>query len=150
MRLCHLLVIQITVRTEALHYNRNVLLVSAAAQQLGFDFELRQGAASECPESVFVERLDRQFSGFARAAAHEPILGCLYDRAMHRSTTARLGAMMFLQFFVWGAWYVGAPLYLVKIGFSGSDLGWTYAVGPARVHTLALFRGHGGGSVFRD
>jgi nucleoside transporter len=42
----------------------------------------------------------------------------------------RLGAMMFLQFFVWGAWYVGAPLYLVKIGFSGDDLGWTYAVGP--------------------
>lgn len=38
--------------------------------------------------------------------------------------------MMFVQFFVWGAWYVGAPLYLVKIGFSGSDLGWTYAVGP--------------------
>jgi len=38
--------------------------------------------------------------------------------------------MMFFQFFVWGAWYVGAPLYLVKIGFSGSDLGWTYAVGP--------------------
>ena len=37
---------------------------------------------------------------------------------------------MFFQFFVWGAWYVGAPLYLVKIGFSGSDLGWTYAVGP--------------------
>ncbi len=38
--------------------------------------------------------------------------------------------MMFFQFFVWGAWYVGAPLYLVKIGFGGSDLGWTYAVGP--------------------
>ncbi len=38
--------------------------------------------------------------------------------------------MMFFQFFVWGAWYVGAPLYLVKIGFSGGDLGWTYAVGP--------------------
>ena len=63
VRLCHLLVIQITVRTEALHYNRNVLLVSAAAQQLGFDFELRQGAASECPESVFVERLDRTVFG---------------------------------------------------------------------------------------
>ena len=38
--------------------------------------------------------------------------------------------MMFVQFFIWGAWYVGAPLYLVKIGFGGSDLGWTYAVGP--------------------
>lgn len=49
---------------------------------------------------------------------------------MHASTSGRLGAMMFIQFFIWGAWYVGAPLYLVKIGFTGSDLGWTYAVGP--------------------
>ncbi|MDE0104448.1 MAG: MFS transporter [Bryobacterales bacterium] len=49
---------------------------------------------------------------------------------MHSNAGPRLSAMMFFQFFVWGAWYVGAPLYLVKIGFSGSDLGWTYAVGP--------------------
>ena len=53
-----------------------------------------------------------------------------YNGAVQRRSGARLGAMMFFQFFVWGAWYVGAPLYLVKIGFSGSDLGWTYAVGP--------------------
>ena len=53
-----------------------------------------------------------------------------YNGAMLGSMGTRLGAMMFLQFFVWGAWYVGAPLYLVKIGFSGDDLGWTYAVGP--------------------
>ena len=42
----------------------------------------------------------------------------------------RLSVMMFLQFFLWGAWYVTAPLFLGKIGFSGSDFGWTYSVGP--------------------
>ena len=57
------------------------------------------------------------------------------------SVGARLGAMMFLQFFVWGAWYVGAPLYLVKIGFSGSDLGWTYAVGPLACMISPFFVG---------
>lgn len=38
--------------------------------------------------------------------------------------------MMFLQFFIWGAWYVTAPNYLGTIGFSGTDFGWTYSVGP--------------------
>lgn len=57
------------------------------------------------------------------------------------STGTRLGAMMFFQFFVWGAWYVGAPLYLVKIGFSGSDLGWTYAVGPLACMLSPFFVG---------
>ncbi|NBQ22946.1 MAG: MFS transporter, partial [Verrucomicrobia bacterium] len=36
----------------------------------------------------------------------------------------QLSAMMFLQFFVWGAWYVTAPNYLA------ADFGWTYSVGP--------------------
>lgn len=38
--------------------------------------------------------------------------------------------MMFIQFFVWGAWYVTAPNYLGTIGFTAEDFGWTYAVGP--------------------
>ena len=42
----------------------------------------------------------------------------------------RLSVMMFLQFFVWGAWYVTAYLYLGKIGFGGPEIGWTYSVGP--------------------
>ena len=42
----------------------------------------------------------------------------------------RLSWMMFLQFFVWGAWYVTAPNYLGTIGFTAEDFGWTYAVGP--------------------
>ncbi len=42
----------------------------------------------------------------------------------------QLSAMMFLQFFVWGAWYVTAPNYLSTIGFAAGDFGWTYSVGP--------------------
>ena len=43
---------------------------------------------------------------------------------------ARLSVMMFLQFFIWGAWYVTAPRFLGTIGFTGGDFGWTYSVGP--------------------
>ena len=42
----------------------------------------------------------------------------------------QLSAMMFMQFFVWGSWYVTAPNYLGTIGFGASDFGWTYSVGP--------------------
>jgi nucleoside transporter len=38
--------------------------------------------------------------------------------------------MMFLQFFIWGSWYVTAPNYLGTIGFTARDFGWTYSVGP--------------------
>jgi nucleoside transporter len=38
--------------------------------------------------------------------------------------------MMFLQFFIWGSWYVTAYLFLGKIGFGGPEIGWTYSVGP--------------------
>lgn len=44
--------------------------------------------------------------------------------------TVKLSVMMFLQFFVWGAWYVTAPNYLGTIGFTGDDFSWTYSVGP--------------------
>lgn len=46
------------------------------------------------------------------------------------STAIRLSIMMFLQFFIWGAWYVTAPNFLGTIGFKGGDFGWTYSVGP--------------------
>jgi len=38
----------------------------------------------------------------------------------------RLSLMMFLQFFVWGAWFVTLGTHLGKIGFSGSQIGYTY------------------------
>ncbi len=42
----------------------------------------------------------------------------------------QLSAMMFVQFFVWGSWYVTAPNFLGTIGFNAGDFGWTYSVGP--------------------
>jgi nucleoside transporter len=49
---------------------------------------------------------------------------------MRLFTRVQLSLMMFLQTFVWGAWYIAAPNYLTTIGFSPTDLGWTYTVGP--------------------
>lgn len=49
--------------------------------------------------------------------------------------------MMFLQFFIWGAWYVTAPNFLTTIGFDANDIGWTYAAGPVAGIIAPLFVG---------
>jgi nucleoside transporter len=46
------------------------------------------------------------------------------------SVRARLSVMMFLQFFIWGAWYVMAYPVLKGLGFKADEIGWTYSVGP--------------------
>ncbi len=45
---------------------------------------------------------------------------------MDGKTYFRLSLMMFLQFFVWGAWFVTLGTHLGNIGFSGSQIGYTY------------------------
>ena len=60
---------------------------------------------------------------------------------MNALNTARLSVMMFIQFFIWGAWYVTAPNYLGTIGFTGGDFGWTYSVGPIAGMITPLFVG---------
>ncbi len=49
---------------------------------------------------------------------------------MNRSVRLKLSVMMFLQFFIWGAWYVTGPNYLATIGFEARDFAWMYSVGP--------------------
>ena len=49
---------------------------------------------------------------------------------MGKGSTSKLSVMMFLQFFIWGSWYVTAPNFLGTIGFGPGDFGWTYSVGP--------------------
>src|SRR5437016_6333448 len=53
---------------------------------------------------------------------------------------AQLSAMMFLQFFVWGAWYVTVGNYM---GAHGMDkvVAWAYSVGPIAAIISPFFLG---------
>ena len=47
------------------------------------------------------------------------------------SAKVRLGAMMFLQYAIWGAWAPVLSAYLITDrGFSGAQVGWIYALLP--------------------
>ncbi|MBM81473.1 MAG: MFS transporter [Planctomycetaceae bacterium] len=54
---------------------------------------------------------------------------------------ARLSIMMFIQFFIWGSWYVTGPRYLGTIGFGGTDFGLMYSVGPIAAILSPFFVG---------
>ena len=45
---------------------------------------------------------------------------------MPTDTRVKLSVMMFLEYFVWGAWYVTLGTWLGSIGFSGEQIGLTY------------------------
>lgn len=46
------------------------------------------------------------------------------------SVKVRSGMMMFLQFFIWGAWYVTAYPVLRKFGSGTDQIKWTFSAGP--------------------
>lgn len=58
----------------------------------------------------------------------------------HRHVGARLSAMMFLQFFVWGAWYVSTGAFMDARGL-GSLIPWAYTVGPIAAVVSPFFLG---------
>ena len=45
---------------------------------------------------------------------------------MPTSVRIKLSVMMFLEFFIWGAWYVTLGTWLGSLGFSGEQIGLTY------------------------
>ncbi len=53
---------------------------------------------------------------------------------------ARLSVMMFLQFFVWGAWYVSMTGWMNTKGL-GELTGWAYTVGPIAACISPIFLG---------
>ena len=52
----------------------------------------------------------------------------------------RLGAMMFLQFFVWGGWYVTVGNFMVAEGM-GTITHWAYSVSPLAAIISPFFLG---------
>jgi nucleoside transporter len=52
-----------------------------------------------------------------------------------------LCAMMFLQFFVWGSWYVTAGTFVGPMGWDQSTTGWIYSAGPIAAMITPLFLG---------
>lgn len=52
-----------------------------------------------------------------------------------------LCAMMFLQFFVWGSWYVTAGTFVKPMGWEQSTTGWIYSAGPIAAMITPLFLG---------
>jgi len=52
-----------------------------------------------------------------------------------------LCAMMFLQFFVWGSWYVTAGTFVPAMGWPQTTTGWVYSAGPIAAVITPLFLG---------
>ncbi len=57
----------------------------------------------------------------------------------------RLSIMMFLQFFIWGSWYVTVGNFIGAVGWTEdqvtSTVGWAYTVGPIAAVVSPLFLG---------
>ena len=60
---------------------------------------------------------------------------------MKMSVRAQLMVMMFIQFFVWGTWYVAMGVYLPKIGFTGAQIGYAYSTTGWAAIITPLFMG---------
>lgn len=62
------------------------------------------------------------------------------SEATKGSVSARLSAMMFLQFFIWGAWYTTIAVYMTQQGM-GTLTHWPFTVNPAAAIVAPFFLG---------
>ena len=60
---------------------------------------------------------------------------------MKNKTQIQFSILMFIQFFVWGTWYVTMGNYLGEIGFQGSDIGSAYSTMALAAIISPLFLG---------
>ena len=73
-----------------------------------------------------------------------------HGRQRARSRKVQLGAMMFLQYAIWGAWAPVLSSYLLgDLGFSGGQVGWIYALAAAGDDHRAVHRRPGRRPVLR-
>lgn len=59
---------------------------------------------------------------------------------MNQSVFWRLSVMMFIQFFIWGAWYVSCGGFMAATGM-GDYIPWAYSVGPIAAIVSPFFLG---------
>ena len=57
-----------------------------------------------------------------------------------KGTQAKLSTMMFLQFFIWGAWYTTIAVYMTQQGM-GTLTHWPYTVNPIAAIAAPFFLG---------
>ena len=64
-------------------------------------------------------------------------------QSQERAVGSRLSVMMFLQFFIWGSWYVTVGNFIKSeaVGWADADVGWAYQVGPIAAVVSPLFLG---------
>ncbi|MDG1997149.1 MAG: nucleoside permease [Emcibacteraceae bacterium] len=60
---------------------------------------------------------------------------------MNRKIYSQLSVMMFLQIFIWGAWFVTLGSYLNQIGFTGTEIGTAYLTNNIGAIIAPLFVG---------
>jgi nucleoside transporter len=63
------------------------------------------------------------------------------EKGMNSKIYSQLSVMMFLQLFVWGAWFVTLGNYLANIGFSATDIGTAYLTNNIGAIIAPLFVG---------
>jgi nucleoside transporter len=63
------------------------------------------------------------------------------DQRFGGIVSIQLSVMMFLQFFLWGAWYVTMGPFMGTAGMKPETIGWAYTVGPIAAIVSPFFLG---------